>query len=122
VTLVLIVDDSEPNRKLERDILRNAGLETLESSTGLDALRLARAQAPDVILMDLQLPDMDGAAVTRALATDPRTAAIPVVALSALRLDGASDWLEATGFAGWIEKPIRVDRFADDVRRLANRA
>ena len=120
MTLVLIVDDSEPNRKLERDILRNAGFETLESATGAEALALAREHAPDVILMDLRLPDMDGAEVTRKLAADPRTARIPVVAISALPLEEADDWLEAAGFAGWIEKPIRVDRFADDVRRYAD--
>ena len=122
MTLVLIVDDSEPNRKLERDILRNAGFETLESATGAEALMLARDHAPDVILMDLRLPDMDGADVMRALATDPTTAGIPVLAISALPLEGSSDWLEAVGFAGWIAKPIRVDRFADDVRRHADRA
>jgi len=122
VTLALIVDDSELNRKLERDLLRSAGFETLESATGAEALRLASEHEPDVILMDLRLPDIDGAEVTRRLAADPRTARIPVLAISALRLQGAGDWLEATGFAGWIEKPIRVDRFADDVRRQAERA
>ena len=122
MTLVLIVDDSEPNRKLERDLLRSAGFETLESATGAEALTLASEHAPDVILMDLRLPDMDGAEVTRRLAADPRTARIPVLAISALPLKGSGDWLEAAGFAGWIEKPIRVDRFADDVRRYAERA
>lgn len=122
MTLVLIVDDSEANRKLERDILRNAGFETLESATGAEALVLASEHAPDVILMDLRLPDMNGAEVTRKLAADLRTARIPVLAISALRLEGAGDWLEAAGFAGWIEKPIRVDRFADDVRRHADGA
>ena len=121
MTLVLIVDDSELNRKLERDLLRSAGFETLESATGAEALTLAE-HAPDVILMDLRLPDIDGAEVTRRLAADPRTARIPVLAISALRLQDAGDWLEAAGFAGWIEKPIRVDRFADDVRRHAERA
>jgi two-component system, cell cycle response regulator DivK len=122
VTLALIVDDSELNRKLERDLLRSAGFETLESATGAEALRLASEHEPDVILMDLRLPDIDGAEVTRRLAADPRTARIPVLAISALRLHGAGDWFEAAGFAGWIEKPIRVDRFADDVRRHAERA
>ena len=121
MTLVLIVDDSEANRKLERDILRDAGFETLESATGADALALATEHAPDVILMDLRLPDSDGAEVTRKLAADPRTARIPVLAISAQRLQDAGDWLSAAGFAGWIEKPIRVDRFADDVRRHAER-
>lgn len=120
--LALIVDDSELNRKLERDLLRIAGFETLESATGAEALRLALEHAPDVILMDLRLPDIDGAEVTRRLAADPRTAQIPVLAVSALRLEGAGDWLEAAGFAGWIEKPILVDRFADDVRRHAEPA
>ena len=122
MTLVLIVDDSELNRKLERDLLRSAGFETLESATGAEALRLAAEHEPDVILMDLRLPDIDGAEVTRRLAADPRTARIAVLAISALRLQGAGDWLEAAGFAGWIEKPIRVDRFADDVRRHAEGA
>ena len=121
MTLVLIVDDSELNRKLERDLLRNAGFETLESATGAEALTLASEHQPDLILMDLRLPDIDGAEVTRRLAADPRTAQIPVLAISALRLQEAGDWLSAAGFAGWIEKPIRVDRFADDVRRHAER-
>jgi two-component system cell cycle response regulator DivK len=76
VTLVLIVDDNEQNRKLERDLLRSAGFETLESATGAEALTLAGEHAPSVILMDLRLPDMDGAEVTRRLAADPRTARI----------------------------------------------
>jgi len=122
VTLVLIVDDSEPNRKLERDILRNAGFETLESATGADALRLAWEHAPDVILMDLRLPDTTGAEVTRKLAADPRTARTPVLAVSALPLEGADDWLAAAGFAGWIGKPIRVDGFADEIRRHVTQA
>ena len=122
MTVALIVDDSELNRKLECDLLRSAGFETLESATGAEALSLAAEHVPDVILMDLRLPDIDGAEVTRRLAADPRTARIPVLAISAERLQGAGDWLEAAGFAGWIEKPIRVDRFADDVRRHAERA
>ena len=122
MTLVLIVDDSESNRKLERDLLRSAGFETLESATGAEALTLAWERDPDVILMDLRLPDMDGAEVTRRLAAEPRTARIPVLAISALPLAEAGDWLAAAGFAGWIEKPIRVDRFAEDVRRHAERA
>lgn len=122
MTVALIVDDSESNRKLERDLLRSAGFETLESATGVEALRLAAEREPDVILMDLRLPDIDGAEVTRRLAADPRTARIPVLAVSALPLQEAADWLEAAGFAGWIEKPIRIERFADDVRRHAERA
>jgi two-component system cell cycle response regulator DivK len=122
VTLVLIVDDSEPNRKLERDLLRRAGLETLEAATGAQARTFATEQLPDVILMDLQLPDANGAEVTRAIAADVRTARIPIVAISALPLEGSEDWLAAVGFAGWIAKPISVDRFADEVSQYVPKA
>ena len=122
MTLVLIVDDNERNRKLARDLLRRAGFETLESATGAEALTLAMKHTPDVILMDLRLPDMDGMEAARKIDADPRTAPIPVVAISALPLEGSADWLEAAGFAGWIEKPIPVCRFADEVRRYAARA
>ena len=121
MTLVLIVDDSESNRMLERDLLGSAGFQTLEAATGAEALTLAAEHLPDLILMDLRLPDIDGAEVTRRLAADPRTVRIPVLAISAMRLQDAGDWLDDAGFAGWIEKPIRIDRFADEVRRHAER-
>jgi CheY-like chemotaxis protein len=73
-----------------------------------------------VILMDLRLPDMDGRDAVRALRAEHRTAAIPVVALSALPLDEGDDWLRAAGFAGAIEKPISVDGFPDQVRRFCS--
>jgi two-component system, cell cycle response regulator DivK len=117
--LVLIVDDNERNRKLARDLLRVAGIDTVESATGSDGLRLAVERAPDVILMDLRLPDIDGAQAARRLGAEPATERIPVVAFSALPLDGSREWLMAAGFAGWIGKPIRVDRFADLVRGYA---
>lgn len=122
MTLVLIVDDNEKNRKLARDLLRGVGFETLESATGAEALTLAMEHPPDVILMDLRLPDMDGAEAARKLEADPRTARIPVLAISALPLEGSDDWLEAAGFAGWIEKPIQVGRFVDEVRRFSAKA
>ena len=122
MTLVLIVDDNEKNRKLARDLLRTAGFETLESATGAQALAMAMERAPDIILMDLRLPDMDGADAAGALRADLRTARIPILAVSALPLEGNDDWLEAAGFAGWIEKPIRVGRFADEVRGYSEKA
>ena len=67
--------------------------------------------------MDLRLPDMDGTEAARMIGEEERTARIPVVAVTALRLEGSGDWLEAAGFAGSIEKPIRIDTFADQVRR-----
>jgi two-component system, cell cycle response regulator DivK len=119
--LVLIVDDNERNLKLHRDVLRSAGLRTLEAATGAEAIALATTRAPDVVLMDLGLPDMDGRDAARALAEDERTARIPVVALTSLRLEDGGDRLRAAGFAGYLEKPISVAEFAEQVRRYVPR-
>jgi two-component system cell cycle response regulator DivK len=117
MTTVLIVEDDDRNRKLARDVLDAAGFRTLEAATGNEGIAQAREHLPDVILVDLRLPDMGGAAATRILKGDETTAAIPVVAMSALSLERSDDWLEATGFAGAIEKPISVHDFPDEVRR-----
>lgn len=114
--VVLIVDDNEKNRKLAASLLSAAGFRTIEAATATVAIELAAEHVPDVVLMDLRLPDIDGAEAARRLGDDERTAAIPIVALSALSLEGNDDWLQAAGFAGWLEKPIRVDTFADQVR------
>jgi two-component system cell cycle response regulator DivK len=118
VPLVLIVDDIEKNRRLASDVLSAAGFETLDAGTAAEGIALAAERAPDVILMDLRLPDMDGAEAARTLRDDEQTARIPVVAMSALPLEGSGQWLEAAGFAGSLEKPIRVDTFAEEVRRF----
>ncbi len=115
--LVLIVDDNGKNRKLARDVLRVAGFRTLEAESGGEGIALAAEHAPDVILMDLRLPDMDGTDAARRLRDGARTARIPVVALSALPLESDADWVLAAGFAGYLEKPIRVAGFADQVHR-----
>jgi two-component system, cell cycle response regulator DivK len=119
--LVLIVDDNARNLKLHRDVLRAAGFRTLEAATGAEAIALATTHAPDVILMDLGLPDMDGKDAARALAHDERTARIPVVALTSLRLEDGGDRLRAAGFAGYLEKPISVTVFPEQVRRHVRR-
>ena len=113
--LVLVVDDSEKNLKLARDVLRGAGLRTLEAANGAEALALARDHLPDVILLDLQLPDLDGTVVARKLADSAETESIPIVALSAQRLDASADWVRSAGFAGYLEKPIHVETFPDRV-------
>ena len=115
--LVLIVDDNEKNLKLARDVLRAAGFRTLEAASGADGLALAAEHLPDVILMDLGLPDMDGADAARRLRETARTAGIPVVVLSSSPLRGDSDWFLAAGFAGCLEKPFSVREFPDQVRR-----
>jgi two-component system cell cycle response regulator DivK len=115
--LVLIVDDNERNLKLARDVLRAGGFRTLGAVTGADGIALAGEHLPDVILMDLRLPDMDGTDAARKLGAAARTARIPVVALTSLRLEDDGDWLHAAGFAGYLEKPLRVREFPDEVRR-----
>jgi two-component system cell cycle response regulator len=113
--VVLIVDDNRPNRILARDVLGAAGFETIEAGTGAEAIDLAVEHVPDVILMDLRLPDMSGVEAARTLFGTARTARIPVVAMSAQPVEG-STWLEEAGFAGGLEKPIRVGSFPAQVR------
>ena len=113
--LVLIVDDDQKNLKLASDVLRAAGLRTLEAESGTEGIALAAEHLPDVILMDIRLPDMDGADAARTLGADARTVRIPVVGLSALPLEGG-EWFLAAGFAGYLEKPISVGEFPDQVR------
>ena len=117
--LVLIVDDNDRNRKLARDVLRSAGFRTLEAATAAEGIALASEHLPDVILMDLRLPDLDGTEAARMLLAEPRTSHIPVVAVTALPLDARDEWLFDAGFAGYIVKPIDTDEFPDLVRRFA---
>jgi two-component system cell cycle response regulator DivK len=117
--LILIVDDNEQNAKLVRDVLRAAGFRTIEAVTGAEAIARATDDRPAVVLMDIRLPDMDGAVVARQLKSDPRTTGIPVVALTALASERAGEWSVDAGFAGYLEKPIHVREFPDEVRRVA---
>jgi two-component system cell cycle response regulator DivK len=116
--LVLIVDDNDRNRKLARDVLRSARFRTLEAATAAEGIALASEHLPDVILMDLRLPDLDGTDAARMLRTEPRTSRIPVLAVTALPLDGREQWLFDAGFAGYVVKPIDTDEFPDVVRRF----
>ena len=114
--LVLIVDDNEKNLRLARDVLRLAGFRTAEALSGTDALSLAVERLPDVILLDIRLPDMDGTEVVTRLKEEPRTAHIPVVALTSLAMKGDREWFLAAGFDGYVEKPISVREFPAQVR------
>jgi two-component system cell cycle response regulator DivK len=117
--LVLIVDDNERNVKLARDVLEAAGLRTIEASTGEAGVSLAVEHHPDVVLMDIRLPDMDGVEALRALRALHATASIPVVALTALAMRGDRERFLEEGFDGYLEKPISVRDFPEQVRRFS---
>jgi len=119
--VVLIVDDNKKNLKLAGDVLRAAGFRTLDAGSGAEAIALAGEHVPDLVLLDLRLPDMDGAEVAGELRAGARTRGIPVVALSALRLTADGDELRAAGFAGYLEKPISVAEFPSQVRSYCMR-
>src|SRR5439155_10524595 len=97
------------NRNGARDEVRLARFRTLEAETAAEGIALASEHLPDVILMDLRLPDLDGTNAARKLRAEPRTSRIPVVAMTALPLDARDDWLFDAGFAGYIVKPIDVE-------------
>lgn len=113
--VVLLVEDNEKNLKLARDVLEFAGFTVLVAVTGEDAVVRAAAAAPDVILMDLQLPGIDGYEAFARIRSDQATAGIPVVALTAFAMRQDRDRAIAEGFDGYLEKPIDVRSFAHQV-------
>ena len=114
--LVLIVDDNERNIRLARDILQVSGFRTIEASTGGESVSLASEHLPDVVMMDIRLPDMDGVEALRALRASEATASIPVVAVTALAMKGDRERFLEAGFDGYLEKPIDVREFPGQVR------
>ena len=117
MSLILIVEDNKKNLKLVRDVLQVKGYETLEAGTAEDGLKLARALAPDLILMDIQLPGMNGIDALRALRAEPATVAIPVIAITASVMQQDRQEYLRTGFNGFIEKPINLRKFLDTVQQ-----
>ncbi len=105
---ILVVEDNEMNMKLFRDVLRATGYRTLEATTGGEAVEMAAEHAPDLVLMDIQLPDFDGVQALRRLRADERTAAIPVLAVTAQAMQGDGERFLATGFDGYVSKPVNV--------------
>lgn len=114
---VLIVEDNELNMKLFNDLLDAHGYKTLQTRDGMEALDMAREHRPDLILMDIQLPDIDGYTALDRIRADERTAQIPVVALTALAMRTDRERIREAGFDGYLQKPISVRDFPTQVRR-----
>ena len=119
--LILVVEDNEKNRKLVRDVLTVKGYRLLETETGEEGVRLARDQHPALVLMDIQLPGINGIEALRQLRAAPATAAIPVVAVTASAMTHDRQKIVAAGFDGYQAKPISVRPFLELVRQTLDR-
>jgi two-component system, cell cycle response regulator DivK len=114
---ILVVEDNERNMKLVRDVLNATGYETLEATTGVDAVALATEHVPDLVLMDIQLPDIDGVEALAQLRGDERTASVPVLALTAQAMHGDRERFLAVGFDGYLSKPVDIVELVGAVKR-----
>ena len=118
MSTILIVEDNEKNMKLVRDILVHKGYTTLEAVTGGEGVRLALAHKPDLILMDIQLPDIDGITALGLIRQDPALDAVPVLAVSASVMPEDQHKIVASGFDAYITKPISLKPFMATVERF----
>jgi CheY-like chemotaxis protein len=116
--LVLIIEDNEKNRKLCRDVLQVKGYQTIESETAEEGLKLTLEKSPALILMDIQLPGMDGITAMKQLKTDARTKSIPIVAITASAMTNNRTSMLAEGFDGYQTKPISLKDFLGEVERV----
>ena len=117
---ILVVEDNEKNMKLLRDVLQATGYRALEASTAERGLALAVEHSPALILMDIRLPDMDGVEALDRLRMDERTAAIPVLAVTAQAMKGDQERFMQAGFDGYLSKPVDVDELLEAVVRFCN--
>lgn len=115
---VLIVEDNELNMKLFHDLLQANGYETVQTRNGTEALALARQHRPDLILMDIQLPEVSGLEVTKWLKDDDELRSIPVVAVTAFAMKGDEERIRAGGCEAYIPKPISVTKFLETMRQF----
>jgi two-component system cell cycle response regulator DivK len=119
--LILVVEDNDKNRKLVRDVLTAKGYRLVEAETGEDGVRLARDEHPALVLMDIQLPGINGIEALRQLRADPATAGIPVIAVTASAMTQDRQKILAAGFDAYQSKPISIRPFLDLVREVLDR-
>ena len=118
---VLIIEDNQNNLMVMRDLLRLHGYQTLEAGDGPAGLEIAREQMPDLILMDIQLPTMDGYEATRQLKADERTKSIPIIAVTSFALSGEEEKARAAGCDAYLSKPIDIHGTLETVREVLSR-
>ena len=121
MSLILIIEDNEKNLKLVRDVLQVKGFSTIEAGSAEDGIKLAAERKPDLILMDIQLPGMNGIDALKALRADKETASIPIVAVTASVMQQDRTLIMEAGFDGYIGKPINIKEFLDAVRTALER-
>jgi two-component system cell cycle response regulator DivK len=114
---VLIVEDNDLNMKLFRDLLEAHGYETLESRDGVEALKVARSERPDLILMDIQLPEVSGLEVAKWIKEDANLRSIPIIAVTAFAMKGDEEKIREGGCEGYLSKPISLTSFLETVER-----
>jgi CheY-like chemotaxis protein len=120
--LILIIEDNEKNRRLCRDVLQVKGYQTIESETAEEGIKLTLEKSPALILMDIQLPGMDGVTAMKQLKADARTKAIPIIAVTASAMTNNRTSMLAEGFDGYQTKPISLKEFLGEVQRVLESA
>ena len=118
---ILIVEDDTKNMTLFRDLLGVSGYSTILASGGKEGIELAKAKKPDLILMDIQMPGMDGLEATRILKADATTSGIPVIALTAYAMKGDKERMLKAGCDGYLAKPIDTDEFLQEVAKYLSK-
>ena len=119
---ILIVEDNELNMKLFNDLLEAHGYVTLKTANGVEAVELARTHRPDLILMDIQLPEVSGLEITRWLKDDSQLASIPIVAVTAFAMKGDEERIREGGCEAYLSKPISVGKFIETIRHFLGNA
>jgi two-component system, cell cycle response regulator DivK len=117
MSTILIVEDNDKNMKLVRDILRHNGYQTLEATTGAEGVRIAIESRPDLVLMDIQLPDIDGIEALRRIRAEPALDRVPVIAVSASVMPDDQQKIVTSGFEAFVTKPINLKHFLETIKR-----